>query len=202
MNISELSKNAKEALIAAQDIALSKRHTEVMPEHLLLAVLRKRSGPVESLLSYLDKNMVLLQSIIEMDMEGFPKSEMAKLKLPMSPLIEDVISAADLERDNFKSPKIGCEHILLALLDSGSSISPELIAKMEISKGELYRALGEMPEEMQPSAGVSDELISVTGTSNYCRDLTALASAGKLDPAIGYEDKMVEILQIPLELLH
>ena len=196
MNISELSKNAKEALIAAQDIALSKRHTEVMPEHLLLAVLRKRSGPVESLLSYLDKNMVLLQSIIEMDMEGFPKSEMAKLKLPMSPLIEDVISAADLERDNFKSPKIGCEHILLALLDSGSSISPELIAKMEISKGELYRALGEMPEEMQPSAGVSDELISVTGTSNYCRDLTALASAGKLDPAIGYEDKMVEILQI------
>jgi ATP-dependent Clp protease ATP-binding subunit ClpA len=196
MNISELSKDAKEALIAAQDIALSKRHTEVMPEHLLLAVLRKRSGPVESLLSYLDKNMVLLQSIVEMDMEGFPKSDMAKLKLPMSPLIEDVISAADLERDNFKSPKIGSEHILLALLDSGSSISPELIAKMEISKGELYRALGEMPEDIQPSVGVSDELITVAGTSNFCRDLTALASAGKLDPAIGYEDKMVEILQI------
>ncbi|UCC80467.1 MAG: ATP-dependent Clp protease ATP-binding subunit [Candidatus Zixiibacteriota bacterium] len=196
MNISELSKDAKEALIAAQDIALSKRHTEVMPEHLLLAVLRKRSGPVESLLSYLDKNMVLLQSIVEMDMEGFPKSEMAKLKLPMSPLIEDVISAADLERDNFKSPKIGCEHIFLALLDSGSSISPELIAKMEISKGELYRALGEMPEDIQPSVGVSDELITVAGTGNYCRDLTALAGAGKLDPAIGYDDKMIEILQI------
>lgn len=196
MNISELSKDAKEALIAAQDIALSKRHTEVMPEHLLLAVLRKRSGPVESLLSYLDKNMVLLQSIVEMDMEGYPKSEMAKLKLPMSPLIEDVISAADLERDNFKAPKIGCEHILLALLDSGSSISSELIGKMDISKGELYRALGEMPEDMQPSVGVSDELITVAGTSNYCRDLTSLASAGKLDPAIGYEDKILEILQI------
>lgn len=196
MNISELSKDAKEALIAAQDIALSKRHTEVMPEHLLLAVLRKRSGPVESLLSYLDKNMVLLQSIVEMDMEGYPKSEMARLKLPMSPLIEDVFSAADLERDNFKAPKIGCEHILLALLDSGSSIPPELIAKMEISKGELYRALGEMPEDIQPSVGVSDDLMTVTGTSNYCRDLTALASAGKLDPAIGYDDKMIEILQI------
>jgi ATP-dependent Clp protease ATP-binding subunit ClpA len=196
MNISELSKDAKEALIAAQDIALSKRHTEVMPEHLLLAVLRKRSGPVESLLSYLDKNLVLLQSIVEMDMEGFPKSDMARLKLPMSPLIEDLISSADLERDNFKSPKIGCEHILLALLDSGSSISPELIAKMGISKGELYRALGEMPEEMQPSAGISDELMTVAGTSNYCRDLTALARAGKLDPAIGYEDKIIEILQI------
>ena len=196
MNISELSKDAKEALIAAQDIALSKRHTEVMPEHLLLAVLRKRSGPVDSLLSYLDKNIVLLQSIVEMDMEGFPKSEMARLKLPMSPLIEDVISAADLERDNFKAPKIGPDHILLALLDSGSSISPELIAKMDISKGELYRALGEMPEDMEPSAGPSDELITVTGTSNYCRDLTSLARAGKLDPAIGYENKMLEMLQI------
>jgi ATP-dependent Clp protease ATP-binding subunit ClpA len=196
MNISELSKDAKEALIAAQDIALSKRHTEVMPEHLLLAVLRKRSGPVDSLLSYLDKNIVLLQSIVEMDMEGFPKSEMAKLKLPMSPLIEDVISAADLERDNFKAPKIGPDHILLALLDSGSSISSELIAKMDISKGELYRALGEMPEDMEPSASLSDEIITVTGTSNYCRDLTSLASAGKLDPAIGYENKMLEILQI------
>lgn len=196
MNISELSKDSKEALIAAQDIALSKRHTEVMPEHLLLAVLRKRSGPVESLLSYLDKNIVLLQSIVEMDMEGFPKSEMAKLKLPMSPLIEDLISAADLERDNFKSPKIGPDHILLALLDSGSSISSELISKMDISKGELYRALGEMPEDMEPSAGLSGETITVTGTSNYCRDLTSLASAGKLDPAIGYENKMLEILQI------
>jgi ATP-dependent Clp protease ATP-binding subunit ClpA len=196
MNISELSKDAKEALIAAQDIALSKRHTEVMPEHLLLAVLRKRSGPVESLLSYLDKNMILLQSIVEMDMEGFPKSEMAKLKLPMSPLIEDVISAADLERDNFKASKIGCEHILLALLDSGSSISSELIGKMDISKGALYRALGEMPEDARPSAGVSDELVTVAGTSNFCRDLTSLAGAGKLDPAIGNEDKMLEILQI------
>jgi ATP-dependent Clp protease ATP-binding subunit ClpA len=196
MNISELSKDAKEALIAAQDIALSKRHTEVMPEHLLLAVLRKRSGPVDSLLSYLDKNIVLLQSIVEMDMESFPKSEMAKLKLPMSPLIEDVISAADLERDNFKAPKIGSDHILLALLDSGSSISPELIAKMDISKGELYRALGEMPEDTEPSAGQSDEMMTITGTSNYCRDLTSLASAGKLDPAIGYENKMLEILQI------
>jgi ATP-dependent Clp protease ATP-binding subunit ClpA len=67
---------------------------------------------------------------------------------------------------------------------------------MDISKGELYRALGEMPEDVQPSAGISDELITVTGTSNYCRDLTSLASAGKLDPAIGYDDKMIEILQI------
>ena len=83
MNISELSKDAKEALITAQDIALSKRHTEVMPEHLLLAILRKRSGPVESLVSYLDKNIIMLQSIVEMEMEGFPKSELAKLKLPV-----------------------------------------------------------------------------------------------------------------------
>ena len=196
MNISELSKAAKEALINAQDIGLSKRHTEVMPEHLLLSVLRKRSGAVESLLSYLDKNIVLLQSIVEMDMEGFPKSEMAKLKLPMSPLIEDIISTADLERDNFKSPKIGCEHLLLALLDSGSSISSELITKMEISKGELYRALGEIPDEIQPTGGHAEDLMTLTGTSNYCRDLTAMAHDGKLDPTIGNDDKMIEILQI------
>ena len=196
MNISELSKSAKEALINAQDIALSKRHTEVMPEHLLLAILRKRSGAVESLLSYLDKNIVLLQSIVEMDMEGFPKSDMAKLKLPMSPLIEDIFTAADLERDNFKAPKIETEHLLLALLDSGSSISSELIAKMDISKGELYRALGEIPDELQPAHGHTEDMITITGTSNYCRDLTALARSGKLDPTIGGDDKMIEILQI------
>ena len=145
MNISELSKSAKEALINAQDIALSKRHTEVMPEHLLLSILRKRSGAVESLLSYLDKNIVLLQSVVEMDMEGFPRSEMAKLKLPMSPLIEDIFAAADLERDNFKTPKIESEHLLLALLDSGSSISSELIAKMDISKGNYTGLWGKFP---------------------------------------------------------
>ena len=199
MNISELSKDAKETLITAQDIALSKRHTEVMPEHLLLAILRKKSGVVESLLSYLDKNSVLLQSIVEMDMDEFPKSETARLKLPMSPLIEDIVSTADLERDNFKSPKIGCEHMLLALLDSGSSIDSELMAKMELSKGELYRALGEMPDISETSAiSVSGkgEIVSFAATHSYCRDLTALARSGKLDPTIGGEDKMIELMQI------
>jgi len=196
MNISELSKDAKEALITAQDIALSKRHTEVMPEHLLLAILRKRSGPVESLVSYLDKNIIMLQSIVEMEMEGFPKSEMARLKLPMSPLIEDVVAAADLERDNFKSPKIGSEHILLALLDSGSSVSAELIGRLGLSKGELYRALGEMPEETVSIGRQAEEIFAVTSTSNYCHDLTALAKAGKLDPTIGGDDKIIEIMQI------
>jgi ATP-dependent Clp protease ATP-binding subunit ClpA len=197
MNISELSKDAKEALIMAQEIALSKRHTEVMPEHLLLAVLRKRSGPVESLLSFLDKNSVLLQSIIEFEMESFPKSSIAKLKLPMSPLIEDVAAAADLERSNFKSPKIGCEHLLLALLDSASGISSELITKLNISKGECYRALGEMPEISESAMKTGGtEALAFASTSNYCRDLTAFARAGKLDPTIGGDAKILEIMQI------
>jgi ATP-dependent Clp protease ATP-binding subunit ClpA len=197
MNISELSKDAKEALILAQDIALSKRHTEVMPEHLLLAILRKRTGPVESLLSYLDKNAVLLQSIVEFEMEGFPKSSVAKLKLPLSPLIEDVIAAAELERSNLKAPKTGCEHIFLALTDSASGISSELLAKMNLSKGELYRAIGEAPEAIEDfQAGAGEAAISFAATGNYCRDLTAMARAGKLDPAIGGDDKIIEILQI------
>ncbi len=199
MNISELSKDAKEALILAQDIALSKRHTEVMPEHLLLAILRKKSGPVESLLSYLDKNSVLLQSVVEFEMESFPKSSVAKLKLPLSPLIEDVVAAAELERSNFKAPKIGCEHLLLALVDSGSGISSELLEKMNISKGELYRAIGEMPEgvETVSSAG-AETAMPFAATGSYSRDLTSLARAGKLDPSIGGDDKIIEILQILL----
>jgi ATP-dependent Clp protease ATP-binding subunit ClpA len=197
MNVSELSKDAKESLILAQDIALSKRHTEVMPEHLLLAILRKRSRPVESLLSYLEKNSVLLQSVVEYEMESFPKSSIAKLKLPLSPLIEDVISSAELERSNFKAPKIGCEHILMALLDSGSGISSDLVAKMNLSKGELYRALGEMPEDGEfVSATPGESFADATTAGTYCRDLTALARAGKLDPAIGANERIIEILQV------
>lgn len=196
MNISELSRDAKESLITAQDIALSKRHTEVMPEHMLLAVLRKKSGVVESILSYLEKNSVLLQSIVEMDMEGFPKSETARLKLPLSPLIEDIVATADLERDNFKSPKIGCEHLLLALVDSGSSISPELIAKMDINKGELYRALGDISDITESTVSGGGDIVSVAATHSYCRDLTSLANGGRLDPTIGGHDKMIEIMQI------
>jgi ATP-dependent Clp protease ATP-binding subunit ClpB len=196
LNISELNKDAKEALITAQDIALSKRHTEVMPEHLLLAILRKKSRVVESLLSYLDKNSVLLQSIVEMDMEQYPKSETARLKLPMSPLIEDLVAAADLERDNFKSPKIGCEHLLLALLDSGSSIDQELITRMGVSKGELYRALGELPEAAEVPTGSADEVVTFATSHTYCLDLSGMAKAGKLDPTIGGDDKMIELMQI------
>jgi ATP-dependent Clp protease ATP-binding subunit ClpB len=197
MNISELGKDAKESLILAQDIALSKRHTEVMPEHLLLAILRKRSGPVESLLGYLDKNSILLQSIVEFELDSFPKSSIAKLKLPLSPLIEDVFAAAELERSNFTTPKIGCEHILMALLDGGSGISNELVAKLNISKGEFYRALGELPEAVESGTTSSGEpFISATTTATYCHDLTALARAGKLDPAIGGDERIMEILQI------
>jgi ATP-dependent Clp protease ATP-binding subunit ClpA len=196
MNISELNKDAKEALVNAQDIALSKRHLEVAPEHLLLALLRKRTGRVESLLSYLDKNSVLLQSIVEFELESFPKSEIAKLKLPMSPLIEDIISAADAEKNNFKAAKIAGEHLLIALLDSGSGISSELISKLGLSKGELYRAISELDENPESIAATSPETGSFISAGNYCRDLTAMARANKLDPTIGGDDKIIEILQI------
>jgi ATP-dependent Clp protease ATP-binding subunit ClpB len=196
MNISELNKDAKEALINAQDIALAKRHLEVAPEHLLLALLRKRTGRVESLLAYLEKNIVLLQSIVEFELENFPKSEIAKLKLPMSPLIEDIVAAADAEKSNFKAPKISGEHLLLALLDSGSGISSELIAKLGVNKGELYRAIGELDENPELVSVSAPEIAGVTQPGNYCRDLTALAKANKLDPTIGGDDKIIEVLQI------
>ncbi len=196
MNISELNKDAKEALVGAQDIALSKRHLEVAPEHLLLALLRKRTGRVESLLSYLDKNIVLLQSIVEYELEGFPKSEIAKLKLPNSPLIEDIVAAADAEKNNFKSPKISGEHLLIALLDSGSGISSELINKLGVSKGELYRAIAELDENPEIAPVSSPEISGFVSAGNYCRDLTAMAKAKKLDPTIGGDDKIIEILQI------
>jgi ATP-dependent Clp protease ATP-binding subunit ClpB len=196
MNISELNKDAKEALVGAQDIALSKRHLEVAPEHLLLALLRKRTGRVESLLSYLDKNIVLLQSIVEYELEGFPKSEIAKLKLPNSPLIEDIVMAADAEKSNFKSPKISGEHLLIALLDSGSGLSSELINKLGVSKGELYRAIAELDENPEIAQVSAPEIGGFVSAVNYCRDLTAMAKANKLDPTIGGDDKIIEILQI------
>lgn len=196
MNISELNKDAKEALVGAQDIALSKRHLEVAPEHLLLALLRKRTGRVESLLSYLDKNIVLLQSIVEYELEGFPKSEIAKLKLPNSPLIEDIVAAADAEKSNFKSPKISGEHLLIALLDSGSGLSSELIDKLGVSKGELYRAIAELDENPEIAPVSAPEIGGFVSAGNYCRDLTAMARAKKLDPTIGGDDKIIEILQI------
>lgn len=196
MNISELNKDAKEALVGAQDIALSKRHLEVAPEHLLLALLRKRTGRVESLLSYLDKNIVLLQSIVEFELEGFPKSEIAKLKLPNSPLIEDIVAAADAEKSNFRSSKISGEHLLIALLDSGSGLSSELINKLGINKGELYRAITELDENPEIAQVASPEIGGFVSAGNYCRDLTAMAKAKKLDPTIGGDDKIIEILQI------
>jgi ATP-dependent Clp protease ATP-binding subunit ClpB len=196
MNISELNKDAKEALVNSQDIALSKRHLEVAPEHLLLALLRKRSGRVESLLSYLDKNIVLLQSIVEFELDNFPRSDIAKLKLPMSPLIEDIVAAADAEKNNFKAPKIASEHLLMALLDSGSGISSEMIAKLGISKGELYRAIGEFEENPEAAMVAAPEIAGVISAGNYCRDLTAMAKAKKLDPTIGGDDKIIELLQI------
>ena len=183
MRFDKLTYKAQEALAEAQSLAESRNQQELMPEHLLLALLGQTEGVVRPVLQKLEVSPDALSKEVETAIERLPKVQ-GVTGIYMSPALKQVLDKAFGEASQLKDEFVSSEHILLALTDDANRNEGLQILK---SKGVTRERLLGALSQIRGSHRVTDQNpeAKYQALENYGRDLTPLAPPGKLEPVIG-----------------
>lgn len=206
MDIASYSSDSRAVVKNAREVAAAFRHPEIEVEHLLMAVIRQEASEVESILNQLGKSPKFVESIVEIYLKDQSGRSVSRENLTISPAVQTVLSRAIEEKNKLYDPLVEPEHILIAIFDPNSALSPYVRDKLDIQKEAIYRAIAESKavEEIASGAPAKEGEAPVEGkkevskTLRYCVDMTNLAAAGEYDPMIGREKELQQTIQILL----
>jgi ATP-dependent Clp protease ATP-binding subunit ClpB len=188
-----LTEKARGVISEAQGQAIDRNNSTLEPEHVLLALLSQADGFVPTIVRRLGREPSALRTRAEQAVDRLPVVSGAEEELRASTRFARMMREAARAMERLKDEYVSVEHLLLALLadkgDAGRTLSEfglqsdqtEAIIR-ELRQGQTVRS--ENPEATR------------NPLEQYGRDLTAQASAGKLDPVIGRDEEIRRVLEV------
>ncbi len=193
MNLNKLTEKAQEAILVSQNLATEQNHSEVTPEHLLVALVEQSGGIVPSVLRKLALDPARVASEARALLKSIPQAYGGDVRL--SPRMKLIVDAAQAEATRLQDEFISTEHLLLALAtEAGRSPGAQLLRRLGATKDVLYKALTEVRGNQRVTSQNPES--TYEALARYGRDLTDLARKGKLDPVIGRDEEVRRVIQV------
>jgi ATP-dependent Clp protease ATP-binding subunit ClpB len=191
MRFDKFTIKAQEAVSRAQETAQRRDHSEILPLHLLAALLGETEGVVRPLLQKLGANVAQVAARVEADLERLPKATGTQLGMNRS--TQDVFNQAQKEADRLKDEYVSTEHLLLALAQVKSEAQAILSAN-QVDHNAILAAL----KEVRGGQRVTDQNPEdkYQALQRYGRDLVEIARQGKIDPVIGRDEEIRRTMQV------
>ena len=200
MNYAEYTGKARAALMLAEKCAKQFGQGYVGSEHILVGLLREKTGVAAVVLQ---DNGVNEADVIELIRDFVAPDSMTKIKerSGFSKRAQDVLEESRLLAEKYRSDLIGTEHILMGIIKEGENVAARLLNTLGISLQKLYVdilvAMGEDGSLIKEDFAKKNSSKKETSVlKQYSRDLTQLAKDGKLDPVIGRDDEIKRVIQI------
>lgn len=193
MRLDKLTSKLQTALADAQSLALGKEHSAIAPVHLVSALVAQRDGAVRSLLSQTGFNLTALQEGLAKQIEDLPRLADNGGDVPVSPELARLLNQADKLAQARNDSFISSELVIIAAMKDGGALG-----KLLNSFGVSAQALEVAANNLRGGAAVDDAGAeeSWKALEKYCVDLTARASASKLDPVIGRDTEIRRAIQV------
>src|SRR3954471_12758504 len=188
MQADRFTVKSQEALAAAQRLAGARRNPEVVPLHLLLALLEQEGGIVVPVLRRAGADPERARRLANEQADQLPTVTGEAAASPgLGSSLIDLLKRADDEARGMGDEYVSAEHLLLALaadpqVDTGASHDQLATAVQEV-RGP-HRVTDPHPEDKYQAL------------ETYGRDLTGAAEQGKLDPVIGRDDEVRRVIQV------
>lgn len=192
MNFQKFTQKSVEAVNEAQSIAHEYGNQELREEHILLALLNQRDGLIGGLVSSITNNKTALTSELENIISRF--SKVAGGNMYVSQELNNALENAEKQAEYMKDSFVSVEHIFLAILDAPTKEIKELFKSFNITKQNFLEAL----KGVRGNSNVTNENPEDTYDvlKKYGRDLVALARDRKLDPVIGRDEEIRNVIRI------
>ncbi|GIH97837.1 chaperone protein ClpB [Planobispora siamensis] len=198
MDPNRMTQKSQEALHDAQTKALRFGHTEVDGEHLLLALLDQPEGLAPRLLEQAGADPQRLHADLEDELSRRPKVSgpgAAPGQVFLTQRLSRLLDAADREARRLKDEYVSVEHLLLALIEEGSTTaSGRLMHAQGLSRDRFLEALTAVRGNQRVTSAMPE--VAYEALEKYGRDLVADARADKLDPVIGRDEEIRRVIQI------
>jgi ATP-dependent Clp protease ATP-binding subunit ClpB len=193
MNLNKFTEKAQEAVLTAQNLATEFTHSEITPEHLLVALTEQQGGVVPSILRKMTLDPTRIAADARKLLDNLPKAFGADVRF--SPRMPLIFTAAEAEAGRLQDDYVSTEHLLLALAtESGRSPAAQLLKQAGVTKDTLYAALTQVRGNQRVTSQNPESTYEALG--RYGRDLTELARKGKLDPVIGRDEEVRRVIQV------
>ena len=195
MNIQKFTQKSLEAIQSAQTIATENQNSQVEQEHLLLSLLEQENSLIKELLKKMGKDV--LEQAVKNKINNKPK--MTGGARPSDGIyvaqdVNQVLANSETIAKKMKDEYVSVEHIMLAIFDNANREIKELFRKHNISKNEFLRVLSQVRGNTRVTTDNPEE--TYDALKKYGQDLVQMAREQKLDPVIGRDEEIRNVIRI------
>ena len=197
LNLQKCTQKSLEAVQDAQSLAQEFGNQQLEQIHLLAALLRQDGGLIPQLLEHMGLTLPSLEAAVEAEVGKLPKvsgtgREMGKVYV--SPELDRALNAAESLAASMKDEYVSVEHLLLALGEHPDRVLSPLFQNYRVTKEGILQALSAIRGSQRVTTdnpeGTYDAL------KKYGSDLVERARQNKLDPVIGRDDEIRNVIRI------
>ena len=192
MNYDKFTVKMQKALEEAVTKADQAGHSEVVPAHMILALIAQSDGVLRPLFEKLGVSPDAVSSAMENILSKLPKSY-GDTQKTFSRAMARILGACEKTAGDFKDEYVSAEHFLLSLLNDECQEKDEL-ERLGVTKDNVLEALKAIRGNQLITS--QDPEAQYASLDKYCKDLTRAAKEDKLDPVIGRDEEIRRVMQV------
>ena len=196
MNLQKFTQKSLEALQEAQNIATENQNPQVEQEHLLLALLEQENSLIKELIKKIG-NVQSIEEKVRKQVQNKPKvtgGARQANNIYVSQDLDLVLANAEKVAKRMKDEYVSVEHLMLSLFDNFNSTLKNLFREYGITKNDFLKALSEVRGNRRVTSDNPEE--TYDALKKYGQDLVEMARQQKLDPVIGRDNEIRNVIRI------
>ena len=197
MNMNQFTQKSLEAVQAAQTLATEHGNQQIEQVHLLCALVEQEGGFIPQLLTHMGMTVESFDAALRHEVEKLPKvsgsgrrADQVYVSSGVDQALNQAVSVAGSMKDEF----VSVEHLLLGLMDKADSTIKELLKTYRVEREQVMQALAALRGNQRVTSDNPEE--TYEALKKYGSDLVERARQNKLDPVIGRDDEIRNVIRI------
>ena len=197
MDMNQFTQKAREALQAAQRIAVEYANNAVEQEHLLAALAQQQDGLIPQLLTTMGADPNAFAQAAMQKVEELPRvtgSGREPDKIYIGTDLDRALNAAEAQAKQMKDEYVSVEHVFLGILQRPGKAAAELFKMFGITTEKFMQQLSAVRGNQRVTSDNPES--TYNALKKYGQDLVEMAKANKLDPVIGRDTEIRNVIRI------
>ena len=195
MNLNQFTQKSVEAIQAAQQLAGERQNQQIRQEHLLLCLLEQKEGLIPQLMQKIGIDPTALRQKLTAAVERLPQvSGSGAGQMYLSRELEQALNEAEKIAGEMHDEYTSVEHLMLGLFEKADDTLTGLFREAGLTKEKFMAALRQVRGNRSVTTDTPEDTYDVL--KKYGRDLTAAARSQKLDPVIGRDEEIRNVIRI------
>ena len=197
MNMNQFTQKSLEAVQNARDIATQYGSQQIEQPHLLLALVDQEGGFIPQLLTRVGLTVESFRAAARHEVELLPKVSgpgREADRIYIAPGVDKAMNQALAIAGGMKDEFVSVEHLFLALLDTAEGSVKELFRTYRVDREQVMQALAALRGNQRVTSDNPEE--TYEALKKYGSDLVERAKQNKLDPVIGRDDEIRNVIRI------